>query len=101
MAERFGTMSIEDWRTRIDEIDKKLVEMLNERFKCAIEIGRIKHDQKLRVYDPAREREVITKICQHNQGPLDDQGLQRLFERIFDESRRIERIVSESGKQER
>ena len=93
-------MKIEDWRRNIDDIDEKLVELLNERFRCAVEIGRIKHDLKMAVQDPEREREVIRKICQHNQGPLDDQALQRLFELVFDESRRIERIASEGGKQE-
>jgi chorismate mutase-like protein len=85
-------MSIEDWRRRIDEIDRKLVELFNERSKCAIEIGRIKHSENLRVYDPEREREILRRIKQANRGPLDDEGLQRLFERIIDECRRIERI---------
>jgi chorismate mutase len=52
----------------------------------------------MRVYDPKREREVIRKISQYNQGPLDGQGLQRLFERVFDESRKIERQASEGEK---
>jgi chorismate mutase-like protein len=84
-------MSIEDWRRRIDEIDRKLVELLNERSKCAIEIGKIKHDLNLRVYDPEREREILQRIKETNGGPLDDEGLQRLFERVIDECRRIER----------
>ena len=91
-------MNIDDWRSKIDEVDKKLVELLNERFRCVIEIGKIKHDLNMRIYDPEREREVIRRICQHNQGPLDVQGLQRLFERVFDESRRIERVASEGEK---
>ena len=85
-------MSIEDWRRKIDEIDRKLVELFNERAKCAIEIGRIKHDQSLRVYDPEREREILRRIKETNPGPLDDEGLQRLFERVIDECRRIERL---------
>jgi len=84
-------MSIEDWRHRIDEIDRKLVELLNERSRCAIEIGKIKHDLNLRVYDPEREREILQRIKETNGGPLDDEGLQRLFERVIDECRRIER----------
>jgi chorismate mutase len=98
MAERFEALSIEDWRARIDEIDRKLVETLNERFRCTNEIGKIKHDLNLRVYDPDREQAILARIRQYNQGPLDDQALQRLFERIFDEARRLERIVSEKGK---
>jgi chorismate mutase-like protein len=88
-------MSIDDWRERINEIDRKLVELLNERSKCAIEIGRLKKAQNIRVYDPEREREVIRRICEENSGPLDDEGLQRLFERVIDECRRIERRESE------
>ena len=89
-------MSIDDWRERINEIDRKLVELLNERSKCAIEIGRLKKALTIRVYDPEREREVIRRIREQNGGPLDDEGLQRLFERVIDECRRIER--KESGK---
>jgi chorismate mutase / prephenate dehydratase len=84
-------MSIEDWRRKIDEIDSKLVELFNERTKCAIEIGKIKHAANLRVYDPEREREILQRIKKANGGPLDDEGLQRLFERVIDECRRIER----------
>lgn len=88
-------MSIEDWRRKIDDIDRQLVQLLNERSKCAIEIGRIKHDLNLRVYDPEREREILRRIKETNDGPLDDEGLQRLFERVIDECRRIERLERE------
>jgi chorismate mutase-like protein len=88
-------MSIEDWRRRIDEIDAKLVELFNERSKCAIEIGKIKHVENLRVYDPQREREILKRIQEANRGPLDNEGMQRLFERVIDECRRIERIERE------
>ena len=88
-------MSISDWRKRIDEIDQKLVDLFNERSQCVIEIGRLKKDQHLRVYDPDREREIIQRVRQKNQGPLDDEGLQRLFERVIDECRRIEKGEAE------
>ncbi len=88
-------MSIEDWRRKIDEIDTKLVELLNERSKCAIQIGRIKHDLDMRVYDPDREREILRRVKEVNPGPLDDEGLQRLFERVIDECRRVERLERE------
>ena len=88
-------MTIEDWRRKIDEIDRKLVELFNQRTQCAIEIGKIKHAENLRVYDPEREREILRRIQQVNAGPLDDEGLQRLFERVIDECRRIERIERE------
>ena len=88
-------MSIDDWRAKIDEIDRKLVELLNERSRCAIEIGRLKQALNLRVYDPERERDVIQRAKAENRGPLDDEGLQRLFERIIDECRHIERQESQ------
>jgi len=88
-------MSIEDWRKRIDEIDGKLLELLNERTRCVIEVGRIKKAQNLRIYDPEREREILRRMKEQNRGPLDEEGLQRLFERVIDECRRIERNESE------
>jgi chorismate mutase-like protein len=88
-------MSIENWRKRIDEIDGKLLELLNERSRCAIEIGKIKRAQSVRVYDPEREREILRRLKEQNQGPLDEESLQRLFERVIDECRRIERKESE------
>jgi chorismate mutase-like protein len=88
-------MSIDDWRRKIDEIDRKLVELFNERSKCAIEIGKIKHAEHLRVYDPDREREILRRIKEVNLGPLDNESLQRLFERVIDECRRIERVERE------
>jgi chorismate mutase-like protein len=91
-------MSIDDWRNQIDEIDRKLVELLNDRTRCAIEIGRLKKALNLRVYDPEREREVIDRVHRANKGPLDNEGLQRLFERVIDECRRIERKESEKEK---
>jgi chorismate mutase-like protein len=90
-------VSIEDWRRKIDEIDRKLVELLNERSRCAIEIGKIKVAQNLHVYDPDREREVLKRIKETNSGPLDGEGLQRLFERIMDECRHLERLEREKS----
>ena len=93
-------MSIEDWRRKIDEIDRKLVELLNERSKCAVEIGKIKKAQNLSIFDAEREREVLRLIQEANTGPLDGEGLQRLFERILYECRQIERIEHEKGRKE-
>ena len=88
-------MSIDDWRKRIDEIDGKLLELLNERTRCVIEVGKIKKAQNVRIYDPEREREILRRMREQNLGPLDEEGLQRLFERVIDECRRIERNESE------
>ena len=86
-------MNISDWRRRMDEIDKKLVELLNERCKCALEIGHLKQQQKIPLYQPAREKEVLANAENNNQGPLSHAAIRRLFERIIDEARSAERVA--------
>jgi chorismate mutase len=81
-----------------------LLELLNRRSICAIEIGRIKRQAGLPVYSPSREKEVIEHVTGLNNGPLDHAAVRRLFERIIDESRSIERVTVDreaeaSGKQ--
>ena len=84
-------MNISDWRRRMDEIDKKLVELLNERCQCALEIGHLKQQAHIPLYQPAREKEVLSNAEGNNQGPLKDAAIRRLFERIIDEARAAER----------
>lgn len=84
-------MSMDDWRRRIDEIDRKLVALLNERSRCALEIGRLKQLENLPLYQPDREREVLAAAEGANSGPLSNQAIRRLFERIIDEARSVER----------
>jgi chorismate mutase len=93
-------LSIERWRKEIDSIDEQLVRLLNERSKCAIELGRIKRELGLPVYSPGRESEVISHVRGINPGPLDSDAIRRLFERIIDESRSIERITVEKENEE-
>lgn len=78
-------------RDRIDEIDLKLVRLLNERTKCAEEIGKVKLLLGLEAYSPEREEEVKRNVTRANHGPLSIKSIQRLFERIIDESRSAER----------
>lgn len=86
---------IEKWRRRIDELDLELVRLLNERSRCAIEIGKVKKELNLQVYDPRREEEVIRNVQAAANGPLSKEALRRLFERIIDETRRTEREYRE------
>ena len=72
-----------------------MVKLLNARSECAIELGRIKRELGLAIYSPDREREVISHVTGINRGPLDRFAVRRLFERIIDESRRIERVTVE------
>jgi chorismate mutase len=93
--EKSSEMTMEDWRRRIDEIDLQLVGLFNERTTCAIEIGHIKKRLGLEIYSPKREAQVIANVTAANAGPLDAEAIRRLFERVIDEARRIERIEAE------
>jgi chorismate mutase len=86
-------MNISDWRQRMDEIDRKLVELLNERSQCALEIGRLKQAAGMPIYQPARENEVLSNAARNNRGPLTNAAIRRLFERIIDEARSAERVA--------
>ena len=78
-------------RERIDQIDRRLVELLNERTTIVEEIGRAKREAALPIYEPKRESEVFNNITSHNRGPLTEGGLKRIFERIIDEMRRVQK----------
>lgn len=95
-----GQQAMTQWRQRIDEIDLHLVRLFNERTRCAIEIGHIKKELGLEIYSPTREAQVIANVTNANQGPLDAEAIRRLFERVIDEARRIERIHASQGKDE-
>ena len=84
---------IDELRQRIDEIDEQLVRLLNARAECALAIGREKRVLGLEVYQPAREKDVLEHVQTVNQGPLDDRAVKRLFERVIDEARRLERLA--------
>ncbi len=90
-------MDLDDWRRRIDEIDRRLVELLNERSRCVAEIGRLKHAANLPLYQPERERQILENVERANPGPLPDTAIRRLFERILDEARSIERATMQEA----
>lgn len=89
-----------DWRKRIDEIDQQILKLLNERARCATEIGRIKKERGLPAWAPEREAEILRNAVKANPGPLDDGAVKRLFERIIDEARSLERHTMENAPQE-
>lgn len=87
-------MTIDQLRQRIDELDERLVELLNERAACALKIGEIKQQRGLQIYQPDREAQVLGHVREHGRsinGALGSEALTRLFERIIDENRRLER----------
>ena len=85
------------WRRRIDQIDTQLMGLLNSRSACAVEIGRIKRTVGLPVYSPEREAQVLDRVGRDNPGPLDPMAVRRVFERIIDESRRLERLAADGA----
>jgi len=92
-------MEIADWRTKIDEIDRKLVEILNQRAEAAQEIGRLKREAAMPIYEPDRERVVLSQVQEANRGPLQHRHLMQIYERIMDVMRNVQKdeIVGESG----
>jgi chorismate mutase len=92
-------MDISDWRKKIDELDYKLVELLNQRASAAIGIGRLKRNTDLPIYEPEREREVIANVQKINGGPLGGRDLAQIYERIMDVMRSIQKheIVPDPG----
>ncbi len=85
-------MEIDAIRKRIDLLDDVLLRIFNERARLALEIGHLKKGTGLPVFDPAREKRIFARMKDENPGPLDGGAIVRLFERVVDESRRLERI---------
>ena len=84
-------LALQDWRDRIDVLDRVILALMNERVRCANKIGSIKKKLGLPIYVPSREEEVLQHVLEANSGPLTDLAVVRLFERIIDETRSIER----------
>jgi chorismate mutase len=87
-------MTIDELRSEIDRLDSELLRIFNQRADFALKIGRIKKTMDLPIYDPAREKLIFQRMKGENPGPLDDEAIVRLFERVIDESRRLERIMT-------
>ena len=92
-------MDIHEIRDEIDRLDDELLQIFNRRSALAVKIGEIKKREGLRIYDPAREQEILRRLQASNPGPLDNQAIVRLFERVIDESRSLERTLA--GKQQK
>lgn len=80
------------YRDQIDAIDRELLNLLNQRTRVVEEIGRVKQEVQMPVYEPKRERDVFRNVTENNGGPLSTDALQRIFERIIDEMRSLQRM---------
>lgn len=85
-------MTIDQIREEIDRLDAELLKIFNRRAGLALKIGEIKKTLGIPVYDPDREKRIFQKMRETNPGPLEDEAIVRLFERVIDESRRLERL---------
>ncbi len=84
-------MEIADWRIKIDEIDRRLVELLNERAQAAHEIGKLKRNTSMPIYEPEREKKIFENVQRANHGPLPEGELRQVYERIIDVMRNIQK----------
>ena len=84
-------MGIAEWRRKIDELDRQLVRLINERAHCAEEIGKLKRNSSLPIYEPDRERIIFENIQRDNHGPLTEVQLRQIYERLVDVMRQIQR----------
>jgi chorismate mutase len=81
---------LEALRRSIDELDHRILELVAERVKVVLAVGQFKRENNIAVYDPERERKMLERLCGQAPEPLDADTVRRIFERLIDESRRIE-----------
>ena len=86
---------LEGCRREIDEVDVRILELLNQRTRVVEEIGRIKRSLAMPIYEPRREDQVFRNVTENNQGPLPADAVKRIFERIIDEMRRVQQLRME------
>ena len=91
---------LDEFRVHIDELDRRIVELLNERTRVVEEIGRVKREAQLPIYEPRREEQVFQNTAEANHGPLTKEAVKRVFERIIDEMRTIQRLRMQQDKKE-
>lgn len=82
---------IAGWRKSIDKIDTQLVKLLNERARCAAEIGKIKAQDGLEIYNPGREKNILQHVGELNEGPLSDTTVRNIIKKIIESCRELEK----------
>jgi len=84
-------MDIAEWRKKIDDLDRQIVQLMNERAQCAHEIGKLKRNSDMPIYEPDREKVIFDNIKRQNTGPLSQVQLRQVYERLVDVMRQIQR----------
>ena len=83
-------LDLDELRKSIDAVDQQILRLLHERVRLVMQVGEYKRERGIPVYDPARERALLDRLCKAAEPPLDADTIRRIFERLVDESRRIE-----------
>ncbi len=96
MTEDEARQKLEEFRILIDDVDRRIVKLLNERTRVVEDIGRVKRQAQLPIYEPKREDQVFANVTSSNGGPLTGEAVRRIFERIIDEMRTVQRVRMES-----
>ena len=97
MTPEEARQKLEEFRVVIDQIDRRIVALLNERTEIVECIGRVKRESQMPVYEPRREDQVFANIAAANHGPISHEAVRRIFERIIDEMRGIQRARMQDG----
>lgn len=92
MTEEEGLKALEECRDLIDDLDRRILALLNDRTRVVERIGQVKQQLSLPIYEPRREDQVFENVTTHNAGPLTPDGVKRVFERIIDEMRNVQRV---------
>ena len=98
MESDWGLARLAECRTLIDDVDRRILALLNERTRIVEEIGEVKQNLTLPIYEPKREAQVFENITANNQGPLPNDAVKRVFERIIDEMRSIQKQRMQGNK---
>ena len=83
-------MGLAEWRARIDDLDRQLLKLLNQRAGVALEVGRAKRETGAPVHDPEREQEIVEGLIQLNAGPLPAEAVRAIWREILSASRGLQ-----------
>jgi chorismate mutase len=97
MTRQAALQALEEFREKIDAVDRSILLLLNERTRIVEEIGRVKQQAEMPIYEPKREDQVFDNVARYNAGPLTPEAARRIFERIIDEMRGVQRAMMEIG----
>lgn len=86
-----ATDRILELRKKIDEIDDRLLDLLNERARIVIEVGNIKKAERLEIHSPSRERQIMERLAKRNTGPFPQEALRAVYREILSSSLSLER----------